>query len=76
MVITDILMMNAKSADGHLRFLCPVCRDFHTATKSDTNLGRCFRCKRNYNSVDLMMIVNNWDFVKTVNVLKNYLVKE
>lgn len=74
-VITDILRMESKSSDGHLRFLCPICRDFHTATKPDTNLGRCFRCKRNFNPVDLVIIVNEWDFVKTVTHLRSFLKK-
>ena len=27
--------------DGRFRFLCPVCGEFFTSTKADTNLARC-----------------------------------
>ena len=37
-----------KEREGFLRFLCPLCNEFHTATNPKTNLARCFRCQKNF----------------------------
>jgi hypothetical protein len=56
--------------DGFLRFQCPICLGFHTATKKETNLGRCFTCRRNFNTIDLAMICEKQSFVDSVQFLK------
>jgi hypothetical protein len=58
-----------KERDGYLRFLCPLCRDFHTATNLQTNLARCFRCGLNFNPIELVMAVERSSFVDAVNIL-------
>jgi len=68
-VIKDILKIEYKYRDNYLRFLCPCCRDFHTAINQKTNLARCFRCKKNFNPIDMVMVVRNWDFKTTVKLL-------
>jgi predicted RNA-binding Zn-ribbon protein involved in translation (DUF1610 family) len=59
-----------KHRDGYLRFLCPLCGDFHTATNPRTNLARCFRCKRNFNTIDLVMVVEQRSFLAAVDRLR------
>ncbi len=55
-----------KHREGYLRFLCPLCGEFNTATNPRTNLGRCFRCKRNFNPIDLVMAVQGCSFLAAV----------
>ncbi len=74
-VPVDVLIENAlnipvKQSDGLFRFLCPVCNEFQTATNLSTNLARCFRCERNFNPIDLVMIAKGVGFVESVNYLK------
>lgn len=72
-VIKDLLMIDSKTVDGYFRFLCPICNEFQTATKASTNLARCFFCQKNFNAIDLVMIVKNMGFVDSVTFLKNVL---
>ena len=37
-----------------------------TATNPRTNLGRCFRCQRNFNPIDLVMVVKRYTFLQAV----------
>ena len=71
-LITNQLQMVSKIRDGQLRFLCPICNEFNTATKAATNLARCFRCEKNFNTIDMVMTCENTSFVETVNTLKAY----
>jgi len=59
-----------KRREGRFVFLCPLCGEFLTAVKHDTNLGRCFRCERNYNPIDFTIQVCNHDFVQAVEFLR------
>jgi hypothetical protein len=72
-VISKLLHIYSKSVDGYFRFLCPLCNEFHTATQSSTNLARCFKCQRNFNTIDLVIIVKNYSFKNSVNFLEKYL---
>ncbi len=69
----ELLSSANKSSEGYFRFLCPICSDFHTATKKQTNLTRCFRCKKNFNTIDMVMIVENMTFTETVKFLNSIL---
>ena len=62
-----------KWRNGRFVFLCPTCREFLTAVKRDTNLGRCFTCQRNFNPIDFRMRVQREDFVQAVEFLKTRL---
>ena len=62
-----------KQRDGRFVFLCPACREFLTATNPRTNLGRCFACERNFNPIDLVMLIEDVDFVTAVQTLEPYL---
>jgi len=71
-LIEKRLKMPAKISEGHFRFLCPLCGEFQTATNPKTNLARCFRCNRNFNTIDMVMTCEKSSFVETVNTLKAY----
>ena len=71
--VDDVLQrlgVPTKRREGYLRFLCPLCGDFNTATNPRTNLARCFRCKRNFNTVDLTMIVARASFLEAIGQLE------
>ena len=64
------LKIPSKFSEGYFRFLCPFCHEFQTATKAKTNLARCFRCERNINTIDMVMIYKGLRFVDSVKYLK------
>lgn len=72
-LITSILKLPFKYSENHLRFLCPLCSDLHTSTNQKTNLARCFRCQKNFNPIDMAMIVNRHSFIEAVRFLEPYL---
>jgi len=55
---------------GYLRFRCPHCHTFDTATHPQTNLARCFRCAHNFNPIDLVMAVRRVPFLDAVHYLR------
>jgi hypothetical protein len=71
--INDLIRMHpnlpSKEREGYLRFLCPLCSEFHTATNPKTNLARCFRCGVNFNPIDMVMAVEGCGFVDAVKTL-------
>ena len=69
-LIETHLMLPSKFSEGYFRFLCPLCNEFQTATKPKTNLARCFRCERNFNTIDMVMICKGVGFVECVKYLK------
>jgi hypothetical protein len=68
-LIKDVLDLPSKMSEGYLRFLCPLCSEFNSATNPKTNLARCFRCKRNFNPIDMVMIVRGCNFMEAVKFL-------
>ena len=69
-VIQSLLKLETKYSDKWVRFCCPVCYGYHTATQPKTNLARCFNCGRNFNPIDLVMTVGKCDFIEAVEYLK------
>ncbi len=69
-LIADVLELIYKTHDGRFRFMCPLCRDFDTAVNTTTNLARCFRCKRNFNPIDMTMTVKRYSFIQAVRFLE------
>jgi DNA primase len=69
-VIGVHLGVPAKHRDGVFRFLCPLCNEFNTATNPTTNLARCFRCTKNFNPIDLVMVVRRCPFLEAVRLLE------
>jgi DNA primase len=75
MLIRDQLQIPSKISDDLFRFLCPVCNEFQTAVNPATNLARCFRCEKNFNTIDLVMKVEGYGFKDSVLFLKKLLEK-
>ena len=71
-LIESVLDIPCRTIQGVFRFLCPLCGEFNTAVKPSTNLARCFRCQKNFNTIDLVMIVKQTDFLNAVRFLKDY----
>ena len=69
-VISVLLNLEVRDDPKNLRFRCPLCKNFHTATNHKTNLARCFDCKKNFNPIDMVITVGNCGFVDAVNILK------
>jgi DNA primase len=63
------LDLPSKEREGFFRFLCPLCSEFNTATNPKTNLARCFRCRVNFNPIDMVMAVERCSFVDAVRIL-------
>ena len=70
-VILNLLNLELDNDRNILRFRCPLCHNFHTATNHVTNLARCFDCKKNFNPIDLLMTVGKCSFRDAVEILKN-----
>jgi hypothetical protein len=68
--LIEKLGIPSKMSEGCFRFCCPVCREFDTGVNPRTNLARCFRCEKNYNTIDLVMLVKRSDFIHSVKFLK------
>ena len=72
-VIQEVLAIPNKEQEGFLRFLCPCCNEFRTSVHPTENLGRCFLCARNFNTIELVMAERKMRFVDSVKFLKPYL---
>jgi CHC2 zinc finger len=72
-LIEEKLNIPSKQSEGFFRFLCPLCNEFQTATNAATNLARCFLCERNFNAIDLVMIVKAMGFIESVKYLRPFL---
>lgn len=75
MLIKNELQIPSKTIEGVFRFLCPICNECQTATNPATNLARCFRCERNFNTIDLVMTVRGIGFKESILFLKNLMGK-
>jgi len=74
-LIKDGLQIPSKISEGVFRFLCPICNEFQTSVNSATNLARCFRCEKNFNTIDMVMIIRKSGFKESVLFLKQMLEK-
>ncbi len=70
-VIVDLLNLEVQKDRKTIRFRCPLCCNFHTATNHKTNLARCFDCEKNFNPIDMVITVGNCGFVDAVKILKD-----
>lgn len=70
-VIVDLLNLEVQNDPKTIRFRCPLCYNFHTATNHKTNLARCFDCEKNFNPIDMVITVGNCGFVDAVKILKD-----
>ena len=70
-VIVNLLNLQVRNEHQILRFRCPLCLNFHTATNHKTNLAMCIDCQKNFNPFDLVMTVAKCNFVDAVQFLKD-----
>jgi len=62
-----------RSHQGQIfRFECPRCFGYHTAVHPRTNLSRCFNCRKNFNSIELVILVKRLSFVASVKFLQKH----
>ena len=66
LAVIEDLHIPTQTRGSRLTFRCPDCGCFHTATNPRSNLGRCFRCERNFNPIDLVMAERNSRFLEAV----------
>jgi hypothetical protein len=71
-LMTQVLHMTTHEINGRVRFQCPLCARFHTATHPNTNLARCFDCRKNFNTIELVMAVRHIRFLEAVALLQRY----
>ena len=71
MLIEKTLSIPCRVTEGCFRFLCPLCNGFDTAVNPRTNLARCFSCETNFNTIDLVMLIRQADFVQSVKFLQS-----
>lgn len=69
-LIEENLRIPCRMTQGCFRFLCPVCNGFNTAVNPETNLARCFDCSKNFNTIDLVMLIRKAKFVDSVKFLQ------
>ena len=70
-LIEKTLHIPCRVTRGCFRFLCPLCNGYDTAVNPKTNLARCFCCEKNFNTIDLVMVVRQADFVHSVKFLQS-----
>ena len=75
-LIEKTLHIPCRETKGCFRFLCPLCNGFDTAVNPKTNLARCFRCEQNFNTIDLVMLVRQVDFIRSAKFLQSIHQKE
>jgi len=69
-LIAEVLHLLYTTRDGRFRFLCPLCHELDSAVNPATNLARCFRCRRNFNPIDLVMTVKRYSFMEALHYLQ------
>jgi hypothetical protein len=72
-LIKKELVIPSKVIEGFFRFLCPLCNGFQTAVNPRTNMGRCFICEKNFNTIDMVMAWHKTGFVDSVKYLQTIL---
>ncbi len=76
MLIEKTLRIPCQVTQGCFRFLCPLCNTVDTAVNPKTNLARCFYCEKNFNTIDLVMLIKQADFIQSVTFLQSILQKD
>ena len=59
--------------DGVILFVCPECSESETSVNPKTNLARCFRCERNWNTIDFTMDIGRMEFLEAYDYLEEML---
>jgi DNA primase len=58
-----------KYREGEFFTLCPCCHEFMVKKTPEANLGHCFGCDRNFNTIDFTMLIEQVDFVIAIEIL-------
>ena len=61
-----MLGIPGKKVEGIYRFVCPQSHESQTAGNPKNNLSRCFRCEKNCNVINLVIIDKKLPFVQAV----------
>ncbi len=72
-VLIKKLNVLSKESEGYLRFQCPSCKNLNTAVNPRSNMGRCFGCERNFNTIELQMEETGDAFLEAVAYLEGML---
>jgi len=61
----------SKYREGDLFFLCPHprCKEFLVKKTPEENLGHCFACDRNFNPIDLTILIEQVEFKDAIAIL-------
>jgi hypothetical protein len=70
MLIEKTLCIPCRVTQGCFRFMCPLCQGLYTAVNPKTNLARCFACEKNFNTIDMVMLIRQTDFVHSAKFLQ------
>jgi DNA primase len=76
MLIEKTLGIPCRVTRGCFRFMCPLCQGLNTAVNLKTNLARCFACEKNFNTIDMVMLIRQTDFVHSAKFLQSILQKD
>ena len=68
-VLEQLCGICGKQVEGVYRFVCPCCHEMQTGIHPKENLVRCFRCRRNFNPLELVMQARSCSFVVAVKYL-------
>ena len=71
-LIEKLLGVAVKHTQNRLHFACPLCAGFQTSILQEKNLGRCFDCGKNFNTIEITMYHMHIGFVESVKRLKKY----
>lgn len=71
-LITEVLRLPSRTEAGVFRFICPECTETTAAVNPNVNLARCFRCQRNFNTIELTMSCRSLSFIDSVRLLMRY----
>lgn len=72
-LIENLLKAPGMNRHGAFYFFCPLCKSGDTSIKKETNLARCFTCRKNFNPIDLVMAVKGLKFVAAVGFLQTHI---
>lgn len=72
-VCDNVLNLVVKVIEGVYRFQCPICHEMNTGINPRNNLGRCFGCSMNFNTIEIVMMVQQKTFILAVKQLQELL---
>jgi hypothetical protein len=70
-VVETLFDAPIQNKNGKRRIACPLCGGLDTSIHAACNLVRCFSCRRNFNTIELVMLQMKTGFVDSVKWLQN-----